>query len=176
MSGYRALPERVHVYTSAYNEGLNVRRTPLPAGPRFMGEDAEYVRADIHAASLKDGERWWAEIAEFWKDKRDASRAESLRAADTLASIAKVLDRGIPDDRKLATINRLVNPPGPGSDRAERDRLLLLDLERECADRQRQLDVAEPGSMNETALLDQVLDLRKKIVEAGGTDPVARGA
>lgn len=38
---------------------------------------------------------------------REAGREADLD--DTLHAVAGVLDRGIPDDRKLATINRLVN-------------------------------------------------------------------
>lgn len=45
-------------------------------------------------------------------------------ASDRLAAIAEVLDRGIPDDRKLATITRLVYGPLPvqGQNHEETDR------------------------------------------------------
>jgi hypothetical protein len=43
------------------------------------------------------------------------AQVESGIAEERLRDVANVLDRGIPDERKLATINRLVNPPRPAA-------------------------------------------------------------
>lgn len=52
MTRYGILPERVYVHTDAYSEGIYVSPRPLPAGPRFLGKEAEYVRADLHQGAM----------------------------------------------------------------------------------------------------------------------------
>lgn len=41
------LPDRVYVHTDAYGERLGMSLKPLPAGPRLIGQEAEYVRVDL---------------------------------------------------------------------------------------------------------------------------------
>jgi hypothetical protein len=52
MKRYEALPERVHVYSDAYGERLGFGVGPLPEGPRLLGEESEYVRADLHRGAV----------------------------------------------------------------------------------------------------------------------------
>jgi hypothetical protein len=46
MGNIERLPERVYAFTDAYGEHVGVSLTPLPVGPRLMGVESEYVRAD----------------------------------------------------------------------------------------------------------------------------------
>jgi hypothetical protein len=53
MGNIERLPERVYAFTDAYGEHVGVSLTPLPVGPRLMGVESEYVRADLHRGAVE---------------------------------------------------------------------------------------------------------------------------
>jgi hypothetical protein len=79
------LPDRVYVHTDAYGEHLGVRLTPLPPGPRLMGEEAEFVRAggvdDLDRLTIErdDYRDRWETLGRVARKMLDRQRAEIER-------------------------------------------------------------------------------------------------